>query len=388
MTKHSAIGPSALHRLLNCPASHKLSRGVERKSSSYAAEGSVAHNIVEQELDPDAMLDERPTVGTVVTYEGHDITVDQDMLDGVDQMVAFCQPLMEGAEKVWVEQRVDMGELWNGNPPEPIFGTVDFGAYIRPSDTLYVVDFKYGINPVSPHDNPQAYAYALGACYELGFFPATVVIVIVQPRDIQTTPVKTVAITGLDLQIWADTVLKPGVDALFSQTAPFATGEHCRFCPVKINCPALYEQAKKISRTEFDRLPPDPIHLDDAELAEILDAVDVLRKWFDAVQAEASGRLDHGRDVPGYKLVPKRAIRKWTDEAQVSDMIDDPDGDYWTTKLKSPTQIQKLNPEIYDQLVEEGMVHKTSSGTTLVADHDPREAVIKKRAKDEFTALE
>jgi hypothetical protein len=348
----------------------------------YAAEGVVAHGIIEGELG--AIGYARPAVGDVVTEDGHEITVDQGMLDGVDQMVAFCEPLAKEADQTWVEARVDLGELWAGSPPEPIFGTVDFAAYHPHTDTLYVVDFKYGRLPVSPLDNPQAFAYALGACYELGIFPANVVISIIQPRGKDNNPVKVAHLSGLDLMMWSQDVLKPGVDACFQQAAPFATGDHCRFCPAKIDCPALYELAKKTSRTEFGEIPPDPMTLSDTDLGQILDQIEILGWWFEQVRAEASGRIEKGKSVPNWKLVPKRAMRKWAPGAE--DFLEDFDA-AWVKKLKTPTQVEKVSKKYYDELVEEGLITKTSSGTTLVPDNDPRDAAKSKRAKDEFDAI-
>lgn len=387
MTEHSSIGPSALSRLLNCPASHKLAQKYPPGGSSvYAAEGTVAHGIVENALG-DNMIDLRPDVGDIVTEDGHDITVDQDMLDGADQMIAFCEPLRAAAQRYWVEQRVNLENLWGGNPPEPIFGTVDFAAYQKSEDVLYVVDFKYGRIPVSPFDNPQAFAYALGACYELGRFPAHVIIVIVQPRGNDNSPVKIAQIAGLDLMMWAEEVLKPGVDALFSDSAPFATGDHCRFCPAKIDCPALYALAKKTSRVEFGELPPDPMKFTDAELGEILNSVEILGWWFEQVRAEASGRIEKGKPVPNWKLVPKRAMRKWADTRMVEKLLDG-NPNAFKSVLISPTQLEKKDPHVYGVLVEEGMVDKTSSGTTLVPDNDPREAAKQRSAREEFGVIE
>ena len=387
MTQHSKIGPSALHRLLNCPASHKLSQKYPKgSSSSYAAEGTVAHGIVENALG-DAVIDMRPDVGDVVTEDGHDVIVDQDMLDGADQMIAFCEPLRDEADTYWVEKRVDLGKLWDGNPPEPIFGTVDFAAHNSVEDCLYVVDFKYGRIPVSPFDNPQAFAYALGACYELGRFPASVVIVIIQPRGQDNLPVKMSTITGLDLMMWAHETLKPGVEALFKQDARFATGDHCRFCPAKIDCPALYALAKKTSRVEFGELPPDPVSFSDNELGEVLDSVEVLSWWFQQVRAEASGRIEKGISVPNWKLVPKRANRSWKDAGAVEETLE-PYGEFFDLKLKSPAQVEKINRNIYERLVEEGMVDKKSSGTTLAPENDPREAAKTKSARDEFGMID
>ena len=386
MAEHSVIGPSALHRLLNCPASHRLSANKPPgKSSGAAAQGTVAHELVENALSDTAVI-EIPAVGTVVEEEGHSILVDQDMIDGVDQMLTFCEPLKVGADTFWVESRLDLGKLWDGSPPEPIFGTVDFGALHRDTSTLYVVDFKYGRMPVTPHDNPQALAYSLGACYDLGEFPTHVVNVIIQPRGMDGSPtVKVAQLSGLDLQIWAEETLKPGIDRLFDPAAPLSPGDWCTFCPAKIDCPALYEIAKQKSRAEFGQLPQSPIDFSEDQLGDVLDWLATIEMWVREVRAEASGRIEKGANVSGWKLVPKKAIRKWARANELSDVL--PEDRFWDRKVKSPTQVEKVDKRIYDELAEAGFVDRTSSGSTLAPDHDPREAVATKSAKDEFGEL-
>lgn len=387
-TEHSKIGPSALYRLLECPGSHKLSANrPQGGSSAYAAEGTVAHTIIENLLG-DGQVIEGPVLGDVVSEEGHQIAVDQDMIDGVNQMIAFCEPLKDASDKHWVEARVDLSPLWDGKPPEPIFGTVDFAAHHASEDVLYVVDFKYGRLSVSPHDNPQALAYALGACYELGRFPAQIVLGIVQPRGMDAQPVKIANLSGLDLKIWAEETLKPGVNRLFEDSPALAPGDHCRFCPAKIDCPALYALAKQKARAEFSELPVAPMQLSDADLADVLDWATVLEMWIAEIRAEASGRVEKGNSVPGWKLVPKKGIRKWAKDIlpEITDFFQDV-STAWDQKLKTPTQLEKIDPTVYREAVRRNYVDKSSSGTTLVPDHDPREAVASKSAKDEFGEL-
>lgn len=389
MNQHSKIGPSALHRLLACPGSHKLAQTKPHGgSSSYAAQGTVAHTIIEAQLSDDVIQSPAFDVGDVIVEEGHQIVVDEEMLEGVREMVAFCEPLKTNATQHWIEARVDLAPLWDGDPPEPIFGTTDFGAFHAETDTLYVVDFKYGRLSVSPHDNPQAFAYTLGLVFELGHVPANVVVVIIQPRGQDGQTVKMVALSGLDLMIWADTVLKPGVNALFDPNPGLRPGDHCRFCPAKIDCPALYELAQKAARTDFSTLPADPMTFTNDELAHVLNNAEAISLWIDAVRAEASGRIEKGQKLPNWKLVPKRAVRRWADEVFVAEVLEDTPDAWAAPKLKSPTQVEKVDPDAYRRLESVGMVDKSSSGTTLVPDLDPRIAVTNKSAKEEFSAIE
>ena len=386
---HSNIGPSALHRLLACPGSHQLSQAIPvpsgGRSSPAAAQGTVAHGIVESLLLDDWA--DAPEVGTVVTEDGHDITVDRDMLDGVDFMVNVCRGLMMGAEKHWVEEKFSLDKLWNGTPPEPIFGTVDFAAWHPAINTLHVVDFKYGFLPVSPHNNPQAHAYALGAVYELGVVPEWVTMTIIQPRGEGQTH-KTAAIHGMDLLLWADDTLKPGVDALYGPSPTLNTGEHCRFCAAKSQCPALYKKAQDATLTQFPGLPPAPMTLDDKQLAMVLDQTVVIDMWVKAIQAEATGRLERGDAVEGWELVPKRATRRYTDEAKVAAVLEELAGDeMFSRKVLSPAQVEKVSKTAYAELEKEGLVEKVSSGTTLAADSDPRARIEGRMGSDDFDVI-
>ena len=50
---HSEVGASSASRWMTCPASVKASRGIENKSSKYAAEGTCAHELADYCLTND-----------------------------------------------------------------------------------------------------------------------------------------------------------------------------------------------------------------------------------------------------------------------------------------------------------------------------------------------
>lgn len=395
MSEHAAIGPSSLHRLLACPGSHNLCKGVpEGASSVFAAEGTCAHWICEEVLNGRAN-EAKNFMGQKLTFDGFDFVVDQEMVDGCNMYVNHCGAISDTKGVKAVEDRVYLDKLWEGEPPEPIFGTADYVFVSQDKTKLSVCDLKYGRKPVDPTENPQAMAYALGAVFghytEFENPPQTVDIYIVQPRGTDGSGVKHWQTTGLDLLMWGYDVLKTGVADMVRPDALLNPGDHCLFCPKKPTCSALKQLAQKASRTEFNPIPPKPENLTDDELTEILDRADVLKMWIDAVRSEASQRLDRGADIPGYKLVPKRAVRRWGPEQDVRERLEglfSDKADYTKETLRTPTQLEKLLPkDAYAGLVEDGLITKTSSGTTLVADHDPRDALIQKRAADEFSQI-
>lgn len=389
MTEHADIGPSALHRLLACPGSHRLSKSRPRgKTSIYAAEGTVAHEICEECLN-DGFKTADAYLGEKRHADGFDFVVDEEMVEGCNLYIQHCRDMIPKGDVAWyrVEERVDLGALWIDGPPEPIFGTADFVAFDRDKSHMNICDLKYGRGDVSPAENPQAMAYALGAVLTFGLLPAVVDIYIVQPRGQETQGVKHWRTTGLDLMAWGTEVLKPGVEKLLDPAAPLSPGTHCKFCPALATCPALRQISQDTAREQFSPVPPDPGGLSDEELSKILDRVEIIRPWLDAVQAEASMRLDKGFKVPGWKLVPKRAMRKWADKYEVEAWAREHSESIFKEVLETPTQVEKKYPDAYQALQDKGLIDSSSTGTTLVPDHDPREALSQKLAKDEFSVV-
>lgn len=375
MTQHAALSASGSSIWMNCTGSAALNAGKTRPSSVYAQEGTNAHNMGEDILHGRAV---KP-----VTDEG------QEMLDAVKVYTDFCKAITPiDVSTREIECRVNLDALWKdgeARPNDRMFGTCD---YVCVHDqTLNIVDYKHGKGvPVDAKGNTQLRYYGLGALLTLSaaFRRVTQVnMTIVQPRAYHDDgPVRTESMTALDLMIWGREVLKPIVDRItIGDDTTLCAGSWCRWCPSLGECPEVHRQNMLTAKSEFTAVSDKPETLSNDKLADILNKDEMLRAWLAAVRAEASGRLDRGQKVPGWKLVNKTARRKWKDEARatltlVSEGI--PQSDLLTPpKIKSPAQVEKivkrkkLKYEVMADLVE-----KPITGTTLVPADDRRQEVL------------
>ena len=367
---HSPMGPSALQRVINCPGSYSLSQqamdgrlvsaGVG-KPSYYAAAGTVAHSLAEAALSS-PNYDLWGHEGSVVEVEGHSIPVNQDLLAIVETYVQWAQGQILMADWSEVEVRVDLMPYWGDDPdaldypPVSIFGTADLLAYHRKQQLLVVGDLKSGAGvSVSAYENPQLFAYAAGALHAMPGPVRRVRMAIVQPAsgDTEDKYVKEFEVTALDVEMWVGETLKPAIAKALSPGAAVNPGPWCQFCAAKAICPALYSRARASAKMDFGGdTPVDPVSLDPAQMAEVLNEAHLVAIWQDAVKAEAKARLEADPDaIPGWRA-RARTIREWnpyTEEitmAQVMRVIANGQGvdntKIWDTKLKSPAQFEKL----------------------------------------------
>ena len=117
--------------------------------------------------------------------------------------------------------------------------------------------------------------------------------------------------------------------------------------------------------------------LDNAELSTALDKAELIVAWVNLIRAEASQRADKGEMIPNYKLVPKRAMRKWTDEDAAMDILDDALGSIdevvKIVTVAAAERVMKAHKKDMKPLLP--LIVKESSGTTLVRDDDARDGI-------------
>lgn len=422
---HSSFSASASARLLACPGSYALAQAADdgtRRASTFSAEGTLAHGMSEACLHSGKPVAD--FVGETRTADGFTFEVDADFAEAAQVYVDYVRALKTLGYLVMLETRVSPKHLWLGLPDVGVelFGTADVIAYHPAHQHLAIVDLKFGKGvAVEAQGNPQLLYYAAGAmkftvldrlCVGAGKrFEGvkTVSATIVQPRAFHPSGrIRPATYDVNEVVAWARDVLYPGVvKALADGGKTLFAGKQCRFCPVAATCETLKDFSLATAVQAFNAAPPTntpaaasayqaplpaQITLSDEDLGELLGKIATIGPWIDAVKKLASSRLEGGKDVPGWKLVPSLARRKWAaddDQAQMAALsaagVDlDP---ITTVALLSPAQAQKvLGKKEYDAALAPFVV-KSSSGLTLAPASDPRAAVVRQTAAQAFGFL-
>ena len=372
---HSQVGASSMDRWSNCPGSVALCAKMPKETSVYAEEGTRAHELaaylLTNELPPNNMEHE----------------YDEETLDAVYVYVNYVNNLWKSLErhdksKIMIEHKFDVPELH-----EDFHGTADCVIYDGKNKKLYVIDYKHGMGvPVSPEGNQQLMYYGIGAVMSLKLAVEEVELAIVQPRYSVEEAIKTWKIDSVDL-------LEFGVDVVEAikrtevSNAPTRTGDHCKFCSAKPICPSLRSEAEVAMKAEFAlaELPA----LDQDSIGNLMDKLETIEAWAKGVREFAYQQAKVGRIPTGWKVVPKRAMRRWADPVKaltkfeqeinrnlVRNLLTEPE-------LKSPAQVEKILGSSQKALVD-SLTVAISSGDTLVPESDKRQAVNKKQIAEQM----
>jgi hypothetical protein len=393
---HARLAPSASHRWIECPGSVRLAESMgEGKSSVFAAEGTAAHELAAfcllEGLDANRFdgyvidITAHTPVGRFLKPNsplGDDNTrfeVDEEMADGVQVYLDYVREHIDRVGKggEWeVETRLDMRHVH----PD-VFGTGDTVLFDPKAHWLHVFDFKYGRGVVvEVEENPQLLTYGLGTAQRFHNRKVEgITLHIIQPRaHHKDGPIRSWDADLITLMEF-EGLLAAAAKATESPDAPRNPGHWCGFCPALPVCPEARERATASALNEFtdDEGFVAPTQLNGEQMAKVLREAGFIYDWIKSVQAYAHEQACAGNMPNGYKLVQKRAMRKWIDEDEARDELLCVFGEktiFTEPKLKSPAQMEKACGKRVFEQVAESLVHKVSSGTNLVPVTDPRPA--------------
>ena len=326
--------PSAAHRWMNCTQSAALNAELPDSTSTFAEEGTAAHSLCEYKV-----LEAFKADGLFIReFTDSDPTkspyYDAEMEECCNAYRDFVIEIYRAAKEpyICIEKRLDLTKYM----PES-FGTGD--CIIISEGKLHIIDFKYGKGvEVDATENEQLMCYALGALeifvdiYDID----TVVLTIFQPRIHNISswecPVE-------HLLEWAETKLKPAVQAITEGKGTYKAGDHCRFCKAKTLCRARAEANLELAKYEF-REPPD---LSDFEVEEVVKTASQLKDWLESLQAYMEKKALEGYQWHDFKLVRGRAVRKIVKPEEVAKIFLEQGKDpYKPQELKTLTDLEKL----------------------------------------------
>lgn len=329
MTEHSIFPPSAMYRLITCPASWREEKSrLEQPQSEYAAHGVLLHGYV-----PRAYKESKDVV-----HELEDKLDRRWVLDCVEYLqvlVSTCNSIFE----LKFETRVNLAELGL----DDVWGTADVILIDHYNKKVHVIDWKFGSGvPVYAEHNEQLMTYAAGVmCTNLPYTDFTLHL-IQPPLDIEDT----YETTAEELKAFAKGSIAPAIVEAQSVDPMYNPDEKaCRFCLAKNDCKARYNQSLEDAKKVFALYRKLP-HVTVEEMSEFLKMADKLKAAISDIQAHAFSVAMNGQPIPGFKLIHGKSSKEWLDEKVAARWFLENSpleaGDLYTEpKFKSVAQMEK-----------------------------------------------
>lgn len=392
--EHALLSPSSAKKWLNCPAALACEFGLPNESGQAAVNGTVMHLVAEtvlnrvikgEDIRADtykgvyALNEGKGPIKALTKPEKGAVLITDDFVSQVSKYVDYCQPIIDAAEMVEVESRVNLtrvlhpGVELNGEPLQT-FGTADLVAVMREAqhdcgtgNMLIVGDLKTGRHKVLAKENKQMMLYALGLLRKLKrLYDITAVrLVIFQPYaggadEWDTTPealelfgkfASKAALKAIDAFERGKKGLKP---------ADFRPGnDACQWCRFSEKCNAK-SNATRLATT--DAAGDIPVANAQAEmtldqLKAEWDKLPLMRQHIADIEKAMYAALMRGEQVEGLKLVEGRpGNRSWSDDEAVNNFRTNHHNGYLLDKIVpvNPTEAEKIigkeDPELWAEL--------------------------------------
>lgn len=389
--EHARLSPSAAKRWMACPGSVQACDGLPDEPSEAAKEGTRAHewaeHVIKTELVPGYLEQLDPAKPVPVPD-------DENMEERTAIYTDYCLDLAGTCCIVKTESRLSLEHLH-----KDIWGTGDFIGLDVVNKILHSVDLKYGYTVVEAADNPQLRIYGLAAVGEMWeeikkagikMDELTVRCTIVQPRaEHPDGPIRYEGIKLSSLIWWANSRLLPAAKLTEKPDAQLHAGPHCEgtWCPAIRVCPEYRARTEALVSVGFDGFHGGAFDLNrysPEQLGKMMEfwigTSSIKDKTFEFAQA----LMLQGHQIPGFKLVKKKAHRKYRNEAQAEGALVSVLGHKaYNKKLVSPAQAEKalkaagLNVGIVSQLAE-----VPDGGLTIAPETDSRPAVLPEASID------
>ncbi|MGL5904213.1 MAG: DUF2800 domain-containing protein [Cetobacterium sp.] len=390
--EHALLSPSSAKKWLACPAALACEFGMPNESGQAAVNGTCMHLVAEtvlnrvikgEDIRADtykgayALNEGKGPIKALVKPEKGAVLITDDFVSQVNKYVDYCRPIIDAAEMVEVESRVNLtrvlhpGVELNGAPLQT-FGTADLVA-VMPDGMLIVGDLKTGRHKVTAKENKQMMLYALGLLrvYKRLYDITAVRLVIFQPYaggadEWDTTPesleqfgkfASKAALKAIDAFERGKKGLKP---------ADFRPGnDACQWCRFSESCNAKRKVAT--GAVESD-LSDDTTEMSLDQLKAEWDKLPLMRQHIADIEKAMYAALMRGEQVDGLKLVEGRpGNRSWSDISEVEAVVGSMDMAYKKVLL-SPTEAEKALDTTTWSILETLVTRKPGQPSIATAD--------------------
>lgn len=376
MTLHATLSPSSASRWLQCPASVRVSEALpsepDDRGSVYAIEGTAAHALAEL-MAKDQILGK--LTKTQLTKElkawraEYDVAEDAEaeMTEHGQSYVDYLRSRLDEhpEAQLLLEQKLPTGvpDSW---------GTSD--AIIVSPTSVESVDYKYGLGvKVEAEGNPQLRLYGVGALEAYGDLLGEVEQVRLTVFQTRLHHVAWEELPAAELRAWRDSII-PIAELALGPDAHFGPSEEaCRWCPASGQCVA---QMQWVTMRDFG-IKPDI--MGDAELAESLDQIPLIKAWCTAVETYSLHRVySEGKPIPGYKVVMsggRRSVTGDVDElVKTAAALGYNRDDVAVLKPRGIGELEKSLKGDFE-IVAAPFITKGTGSPSLVPESDKREAI-------------
>ena len=337
---HAILSPSSAKRWINCTPSALLAEAAGSKSSVYAEEGTLAHEIAEHALTRYLEGSYDPIIDEELPIKDEHLKNPLFSIDMANYIRDYCDYVIgenyemqkaDGLSKMFLERRVDITD----HAPDS-FGSVD--VTLETGRTIHIIDLKYGAGvKVFADHNEQMMLYALGALKAAASKDITNIRMTI--AQVRLDHYDTFEMSKGELLDWAEKVLKPAAKAAIQGKGKQVIGSWCGFCPVKAQCRAQRDAIL----ADFDE-KPEPLLLSDEEVTDLIGKIDTYKSWIESVNKYVYDRAIQGYKWEGYKLVAGRTSRVIKDESKIrqallNEFLED---EVLNIKLKGIGDLEKL----------------------------------------------
>lgn len=358
---HAVLSASSAKRWMSCPPSARLADSYENKTSVYAEEGTLGHEIAEQYIRRDALPDtfDPKALAAKKKHKLYSDGLDRAAQEYASYVVERYQEALSHNPKA--QLLLETVVHFSNYVPDG-FGSCD--SIIIDNDHIIVIDLKMGQGVhVYAENNPQLRLYALGAISgKATSLPLDRVTTTIHQPRIQNISSETISVD--ELLNWAETEVAPAAKLAYEGKGTHKAGDHCRFCPALGSCRTASDYHTEIAKHEFDT----PNTLTNDEVAEVLERLDTLEAWAKAVKTYALDQLIMGKTITGWKAVQSASRRYIRDEEEAIFALE-MEGIEKDKSTQTITKLRGLGD--LDKLVGKGNLEKYLAGNIYKSDPEP-----------------